>query len=208
MRVQKRNGEYEDVSFDKILRRIQALCTGDEFKKKLNIDPTIIAQKVCSEIYDNVKTSELDELSSQTAISMYSKNPEYGVLASRIVISNHHKRTFSNFSTVVEYLYEKEIIQRYFYELVIENKERIDNEIDHLKDYDLDFFGFKTLEKSYLLKIDNEVVERPQYLFMRVALCIHRDNLERLLKHIIILQRKTLFMQHQHYLMQGHEGNN
>ena len=179
MRVQKRNGEYEDVSFDKILRRIQALCTGDEFKKKLNIDPTIIAQKVCSEIYDNVKTSELDELSSQTAISMYSKNPEYGVLASRIVISNHHKRTFSNFSTVVEYLYEKEIIQRYFYELVIENKERIDNEIDHLKDYDLDFFGFKTLEKSYLLKIDNEVVERPQYLFMRVALCIHRDNLEK-----------------------------
>ena len=101
MRVQKRNGEYEDVSFDKILKRIQALCIGEEFSHQLRIDPTIIAQKVCSEIYDNVKTSELDELSSQISISLYSKNPEYGKLASRIVVSNHHKRTSSNFSDIL-----------------------------------------------------------------------------------------------------------
>ena len=179
MRVQKRNGDYEDVSFDKILKRIQLLCIGEEFNKQLNIDPTIIAQKVCSEIYENVKTSQLDELSSQIAISMYSKNPEYGILASRIVVSNHHKRTLSNFSTVIEELYENNIIQKYLYDLVQENMDIINQKINHNKDYDLDFFGFKTLEKSYLLKINGNIVERPQYLFMRVALCIHRDNLEK-----------------------------
>jgi len=179
MRVQKRNGDYEDVSFDKILKRIQSLCIGDEFIKKLSIDPTIIAQKVCSEIYENVKTSELDELSSQIAISMYSKNPEYATLASRIVVSNHHKRTSDNFSTVINSLYEKDIIQEYLYNLVSENRDIIDEKVNHMKDYDLDFFGFKTLEKSYLLKIDEKIMERPQYLFMRVALCIHRDNLEK-----------------------------
>ncbi len=179
MRVEKRNGNYEDVSFDKILKRIQLLCIGEEFKKKLSIDPTVIAQKVCSEIYDNVKTTELDELSSQIAISMYSKNPEYATLASRIVVSNHHKRTNGSFSSVIEELYENNIIQEYLYTLVNENREMINNEMNPMKDYELDFFGFKTLEKSYLLKINGCIVERPQYLFMRVALCIHRDNLEK-----------------------------
>ena len=179
MRVQKRNGDYEDVSFDKILKRIKSLCSGQEFEKKLRIDPTVIAQKVCSEIYENVKTSQLDELSSQIAISMYSKNPEYGTLASRVVVSNHHKRTNPTFSTVMEELYQHDIIQEYLYDLVNENREMIDEKVDHMKDYGLDFFGFKTLEKSYLLKIDEKIVERPQYLFMRVALCIHRDNLEK-----------------------------
>ena len=179
MRVEKRNGNFEDVSFDKILKRIQLLCIGEEFKKKLSIDPTTIAQKVCSEIYDDVQTSELDELSSQIAISMYSKDPEYATLASRIVVSNHHKMIDSSFSNVIEQLFKNDIIQEYLYQLVIENKERINNEINPMKDYELDFFGFKTLEKSYLLKIKNEIVESPQYLFMRVALCIHRDNLEK-----------------------------
>ena len=179
MRVEKRNGNYEDVSFDKILKRIQLLCIGEEFKQKLSIDPTVIAQKVCSEIYDNVKTTELDELSSQIAISMYSKNPEYATLASRIVVSNHHKRTNESFSSVIEELYENNIIQEYLYTLVNENREMINNEMNPMKDYELDFFGFKTLEKSYLLKINDCIVERPQYLFMRVALCIHRDNLEK-----------------------------
>ena len=91
MKVQKRNGEYEDVSFDKILNRIKLLCIGEEFKYKLNIDPTIITQKVCSEIYDGVTTSTLDELSSQIAISMYSKHPDFKILAGRIVVSNHQK---------------------------------------------------------------------------------------------------------------------
>ena len=179
MRVQKRNGDYEDVSFDKILKRIKSLCNGPEFSKKLMIDSTIIAQKVCSEIYDKVQTSKLDEKTSHTAISMYSKNPDYGYLASRIVISNHHKMTDSIYSNVIQKLYEKGIVQKYLYDLVMENSEIINSKINHNKDYDIDFFGFKTLEKSYLLKIDNQIIERPQHLFMRVALCIHRDNLDK-----------------------------
>ncbi len=179
MRVQKRNGSYEDVSFDKILKRIQSLCNGKEFSRTLTIDPTVIAQKVCSEIYDNVTTTKLDELSSQIAISLYSKNPEYAILASRIVVSNHHKITGSVFSDVIENLYQNDVVQKYLYDLVMENKDTINQEINHNKDYEIDFFGFKTLEKSYLLKVENEIVERPQYLFMRVALCIHRDNLEK-----------------------------
>ena len=89
MRVEKRNGNLEDVSFDKIQYRLRSLCNNECFDKELKIDPTIIAQKVCSEIYDKVKTSILDELSSETSISMYSNNPEYATLAGRIVISNH-----------------------------------------------------------------------------------------------------------------------
>ena len=179
MLVEKRNGSFEDVSFDKILKRLQSMCNGREFSEKLNIDPTLIAQKVCSEIYDKVKTSELDELSSQGSISMYSINPNYAKLASRIVISNHQKSTSSVFSDVIKKLYDNNIIKEYLYNLVIQNEESINNQISYIKDYDIDYFGFKTLQKSYLLKIDGEIVERPQHLFMRVALCIHRNNLDK-----------------------------
>lgn len=177
MLVEKRNGSFEEVSFDKISNRIKSMCCGDEFIENLNIDPTIIAQKVCSEIYDKVKTSKLDELSSQIAISMYSKNPDYAKLASRIVVSNHQKSTPEKFSDVIKALYNNKIIKKYLYDLVINNEELINNQISQNKDYDIDFFGFKTLQKSYLLKINDIIFERPQYLFMRVALCIHRDNL-------------------------------
>ena len=179
MKVQKRNGDMEDVSFDKILKRIQLLCNGEEFTKKLTIDPTIIAQKVCSEIYDGVTTTTLDELSYQIAISLYSKHPEYAILSSRICISNHHKHTPDTFSDVITKLYENDIIQEYLYTLVNDHKDVLNGSIDYMRDYDLDFFGFKTLEKSYLLKVDKEIVERPQYLFMRVALCIHRDDIQK-----------------------------
>jgi ribonucleoside-diphosphate reductase subunit M1 len=179
MLVQKRNGVTEEVSFDKILSRIKLLCSGEEFNKKIDVDPVLIAQKVCSEIFDGVKTSKLDELASETAISLYSKNPDYAVLASRIVISNHIKSTSNKFSDVVEKLYSKGILEDYLYDLVKNNKDLIDKEIKEKNDYNIDFFGFKTLQKSYLLKIENEIIERPQHLFMRVALCIHRDNLDK-----------------------------
>ena len=113
MRVEKRNGELEEVSFDKIQVRLRSLCTGDEFDKKLKIDPTIIAQKVCSEIYDKVKTSILDELSSETSISMYSKNPEYATLAGRIVISNHHKNTSDSFTEWIDKNNKNHLINKF-----------------------------------------------------------------------------------------------
>ena len=179
MLVEKRNGSTEEVSFDKILNRIRLLCSGEEFTKKINIDPVSIAQKVCSEIYDGVKTSKLDELASETAISLYSKNPDYSILASRIVISNHIKSTKRKFSDVIKALHSRGIVQNYLHDLVTENEELINSHIKESFDYNIDFFGFKTLQKSYLLRIDGEIIERPQHLFMRVALCIHRDNLEK-----------------------------
>ena len=181
MRVQKRNGECEEVSFDKILTRIKLLCLGKEFTQ-LNIDPTIIAQKVCSEIYDNVKTSDLDKLSSEIAISLYTKHPDYAILASRICVSNHTKGCSNTFSECIETLYGdglKPVINKYLYDLVLSNKDLIDSKINHNNDYLIDFFGFKTLEKSYLLKKDKIIRETPQYLFMRVSLCIHRNNLDK-----------------------------
>ena len=186
MRVQKRNGEYEDVSFDKILNRIKLLCVGEEFTKKLNIDPTIIAQKVCSEIYNDVKTSDLDKLSSEISIALYTTHPDYALLSSRICISNHQKGCPDKFSDSINILYNNyvneehyPIINKYLYDLVMENVELIDSKINKLNDYKLDFFGFKTLEKSYLLKKNRKIIETPQYLFMRVALCIHRNNIEK-----------------------------
>ena len=190
MRVQKRNGSYEEVSFDKILNRIKSLSQGQEFKKSLNIDETVVAQKVIQEIHDGVKTSELDELSSQISIAMYSKNPEFKTLAGRIVISNHHKNTMNTFSEKIEELFNyhkngnhKPLVAKYLYDLVQENKELIDSSIDYMKDYDFDFFGFKTLEKSYLYKMDGVIVERPQDMLMRVSLAIHRNNLDEALKN-------------------------
>lgn len=181
MKVQKRNNAYEEVSFDKILNRVKLLCIGEEFKYKLNIDPTIIAQKVCSQIYDNVQTSELDKLSSEISIALYTTHPDYAILSSRICISNHQKSCPDTFSECVDILYNngvKPVINKYLYDLVNNNIELINSKIDSHRDYLIDFFGFKTLEKSYLLKQNHIIRETPQYLFMRVALCIHRNNLD------------------------------
>jgi ribonucleoside-diphosphate reductase subunit M1 len=177
MKVQKRNGDFEEVSFDKILTRIRLLCESEEFKEKLHIDPTAIAQKVVNELYDGITTTKLDELSYQSAIATYSKHPEYAVLASRICVSNHHKHTSDSFAGVIQRLYDADIIQKYLYDLVQNNIDFIELAINYHRDYDIDFFGLKTLEKSYLLKINGIIVERPQHLFMRVALCIHRENI-------------------------------
>ena len=180
MKVQKRNGNLEDVSFDKILTRIRLLCQSDEFSKKLSIDPTIITQKVCSELYDGVTTTELDILSSEVSISLYSEHLDYAELASRIIISNHHKKIGQDtFSDVVEKLYNNNVIEKYLFDLVQSNKVQINQKIEYSRDYKLDFFGFKTLEKSYLLKCNGSIVERPQDLFMRVALCIHRTDINK-----------------------------
>lgn len=181
MRVLKRSGNYEEVSFDKILTRVKSLSKGDEFSDKLNIDETLIAQKVVQEIYDGVKTSELDELSSQISMSMYSKHPDFKILAGRIAVSNLHKNTLDSFSEKIKLMYKvdekKPLIAKYLYDLVINNKETIDSYIDYSRDYDYDFFGLKTLEKTYLYRVNKELVERPQDMLMRVSLSIHRNDL-------------------------------
>ena len=144
MKVKKRNDNLEEVSFDKVIRRITLLCNKEIYGKKLILDPSIIAQKVCSEIYDGVKTSELDKLSSQVAISMYSKDPNYGLLSSRIIISNHQKETNGLFSDVIKELYENNIIQDYLYEIVMKNKDIINKKINHAKNYQISNSKSKT----------------------------------------------------------------
>ena len=190
MRVLKRSGEYEEVSFDKILTRIKSLSEGDKFSHKLKIDETLVAQKVVKEIFDGVKTSELDELSSQISMGMYSTHPDFKILAGRIAVSNLHKNTLDLFSDKIEIMYNyeadginKPLIADYFYDLVQKNKEKINSVINYSKDYDYDFFGIKTLEKTYLYRINKEIIERPQDMLMRVSLSIHRNNLDEAFKN-------------------------
>lgn len=175
MRVLKRSGEFEDVSFDKVISRIRALSYG------LSVDPVEVAQKVISRIFDGVKTCELDELAASICSSLIVSHPDYGKLASRISISNHHKNTSPSFSETITILYNNTdhegnpnpLISDELYDVVMKNKDKLNNCIDYNRDFMFDFFGFKTLERSYLFRVNGKAVERPQHMFMRVALGIH-----------------------------------
>ena len=183
MRVIKRTGETEEVSFDKVLNRIRNLCNDD-----LKVDFFDIAQKVCSRIYDNVKTSELDELAAHICSSMIIENPDYGILASRIIISNHHKNTSPSFSETIYIL--GDLVSSELYDIVMKNKEKLNSYIDYSRDYTFDYFGFKTLEKSYLMRMGGNVIERPQHMFMRVALGIHKDDFKDALHTYDMMSKK------------------
>jgi ribonucleoside-diphosphate reductase subunit M1 len=184
MLVVKRDGRKEKVAFDKITARISKLCSGLDNNR---IDPVLIAQKVVSGIYANVKTTELDNLAAETAAYLTVNHPDYATLAARIAISNLHKETKDKFSDVVYDLYNHineetgkpaPLVSKELYEIVMREKDRIDAAICHERDYDYQYFGFKTLERSYLLRIQGRVMERPQYLLMRVSLGLHGSDLE------------------------------
>jgi ribonucleoside-diphosphate reductase alpha chain len=195
MKIQKRDGRLEQLSFDKIIYRLRKLCNDQSLGVLKTIDPDIIAQRVVSSIYDGVTSCELDEEAARIAISM-TENPEYQKLASRIIISNTHKSTHECFSEVMENLYNNTdklgkhspIIADDVIEIIRKHKNTLNFAIDYSRDYLFDYFGYKTLERSYLQKILNkktdkmEVVERPQHLYMRVAVGIHKDNIENILK--------------------------
>lgn len=180
--VIKRNGNKEEVSFDKVTRRIKQLCDG----LSEQINPIIIAQKVCSQIYNNVSTVELDELAAQICISMESIHLDYGILASRIIISNNHKCTSPSYTETVYMLYNNRdkngikcpLIADDVYEIIMKNKEKLNTVMNYEKDYLFDYFGFKTLEKAYLMKINGKIVERIQHMFMRVSIGIHKDDIK------------------------------
>jgi ribonucleotide reductase alpha subunit len=181
MRVIKRNGAYEEISFDKVLKRIRTLWAFDPPLSK-EVSPDEIAQKVCARIYDGVITSELDELAAQICATLVTQHPDYGTLAARIAISNHHKNTSPSFSETIALLHSatdvhnkrNSLISEELYAISVAHKEKLNNAIQYSRDYsNLDYFGFKTLERSYLLKIDGKCVERPQHMWMRVALGIH-----------------------------------
>lgn len=183
MKIQKRNGEFEKLSFDKIITRLKKLANDKNLGKLSTIDTDIIAQKVVSSIYDGVKSQELDDEAARIAITMI-ENSEYPQLASRIVISSLHKNTINSFSQVMDLLYEhydinnnfSPILSQRFINLVRKYSKELDEMIDYSRDYLFDYFGLKTLEKSYLMKKDNQIVERPQHLYMRVCVNVLGDN--------------------------------
>jgi len=194
MQVVKRDGSKADVSFDKVLKRIS------RESRTLSVNPTAVAREVLGQIYDGVKTSELDEFAATLCANLSTQHPDYGILAARLTMSNHQKNTESSFSKVVHIL-SNQIMpktgERLSYlndELVAfvqANAARIDAKIDHSRDFLFDYFGFKTLEKSYLLKdTNNKVVERPQHLWMRVSLAMWIGNLDRAFETYHLMSQK------------------
>ena len=183
MLVTKRTGNSENVSFDKILNRLKTL--GNEVNLQLNY--TTLTMKVIDQLYDGIQTSQIDELSAEQCASLITTSLDYGTLASRILISNHHKNTSNVFSDVMKQLYEfKDIhgksspmITEELYTISQNHKDTINSMIDYERDYLFHYFGFKTLERAYLMRIDNKIMERPQHMWMRVAICIHGSNLDK-----------------------------
>jgi ribonucleoside-diphosphate reductase alpha subunit len=195
MFVTKRNGKQEEVHFDKITNRIKKLAWG----LSDTVDPIQVAKKVCIGVYSGVKTSELDELAAQTAAHMVTVHPDFGLLAARIEVSNLHKNTKKVFSEVVEDLYnyinprsgEKgPLISDRVYEIVQANKEKLDSAIVYGRDYGYDYFGIKTLTKSYLLKLNGRIAERPQHMLMRVSLGIHEEDLDKVIETYNLMSLK------------------
>ena len=188
MFVVKRGGKKEPVHFDKITKRIEKLCYGldENF-----IEPVLIAQKVVQGVYPGVTTSELDELAAETAAYMSTQHPDFSILAARISMSNLHKSTSASFMETVDklknYVHPKTglnapLIAPDCYEIIKNNIERLESVIDYARDFSFDYFGFKTLERAYLLKINGEIVERPQHMIMRVSVGIHKEDIESAIK--------------------------
>jgi len=180
MRVTKRNGELQDMLFDKILTRVKKL--GKEANLKLNYSSLVI--KIIDQLYDGILTTKIDELTAQQCASNASNHPDYNTLAGRIVVSNHHKNTDHSFSYVMERLYHftdvngihSPLIAKEYWDIVAANRAVLDEMIVDDRDYLIDYFGFKTLERAYLFKIYGSVIERPQHLWLRVALAIHKED--------------------------------
>ena len=181
MRVLKRDGAIEIVSFDKILRRLRRL--GNEANLKINY--TTLAMKVIDQLFDKISTTKIDELCADQCASLASTHPDYNTLAGRIVVSNHHRNTNESFSDVMCALYNFKdgqgthcpMISDELYQIVLTAGKDLDKICDHERDYLIDFFGFKTLERSYLMKIRRVTVERPQHMWLRVSLGIHGGDM-------------------------------
>ncbi len=184
MLVLKRDGRRESVKFDKITSRIERLCYGLDMNY---VDPTSVAKRVIDGLYDGVTTEELDHLAAETAASMTTKHPDYATLAARIAVSNLHKKTSKSFANTMKRLYtyvdpktgeNASMVSNEVYEFIRKNASILDSAIIYDRDYGYDYFGFKTLEKSYLLKVDGKIVERPQHMLMRVSCGIHAGDLD------------------------------
>ncbi len=196
MLVIKRDGRRESVRFDKITARIENLCY--ELDPKF-IQPIEVAKKVIDGLYDGVTTSELDNLAAEVCASLTVRHPDYAVLAARIAISNLHKTTSQSFSNTMKRLYtyvnpktgaNAQLIDTEVYGIIKRNAARLDEAVDYRRDFGYDYFGYKTLEKSYLIRLDGKVVERPQHMLMRVAVGIHREEMDSVIETYNLLSER------------------
>jgi ribonucleoside-diphosphate reductase alpha chain len=195
MHVIKRNGKHETIKFDKVTARIEKLS----YSLSPLVNSIDVAKKVIEGIYDGVPTTELDNLAAETAASLATRHPDYAILASRIAVSNLHKNTIKSFSETMKKLYlyvdksngkKSSLIAEDVWQVIEDNAEVLDSTIIYDRDFAFDYFGFKTLEKSYLLKVDGKIVERPQHMYMRVALGIHKEDLDSALKTYHLLSER------------------
>lgn len=196
MKVIKRSGKPEIVSFDKITARVKKLCYGlsQEF-----VEPIEIAKKVIQGLYDGVPTTELDNLAAETAASMASSHPDYALLAARIAVSNLHKNSNKSFSETMDALFNyidpktslrAGLISEETNAIIQKNADKLDSAIIYDRDYEFDYFGFKTLERSYLLRMHGKVVERPQHMLMRASVGIHGENIEAAIETYNLMSEK------------------
>lgn len=195
MYVLKRDGHKEPVMFDKITARIRKLCYGLNER----VDPLKVAMRVIEGLYEGVTTSELDNLAAEVSATMTTSHPDYARLAARISVSNLHKNTKKNFSEVMTDLYEyvnprtgkkAPLLADEVFKVIQENKELLDSTIIYNRDFNYDYFGFKTLERSYLLKLNGEIAERPQHMLMRVSVGIHINDIESAIETYELMSKK------------------
>ena len=196
MQVIKRSGKREDVSFDKITARIKKLCYGLNPKF---VEPIEVSQMVVQGLYDGVSTTQLDNLAAEIAASLTSRHPDYAILAARIAVSNLHKNTDKSFSRTMRNLYDyidpktgekAGLIGEETLQIIEAHADRLDSAIIYDRDYTFDYFGFKTLERSYLLRMDGEVVERPQHMIMRTAVGIHGKDIDSAIQTYNLMSEK------------------
>ncbi|KAH6586919.1 hypothetical protein BASA50_000283 [Batrachochytrium salamandrivorans] len=196
MFVYKRDGRRERVAFDKITSRINKLCYGLDMNY---IDPTEVAQKVVQGVYQGVTTVELDNLAAETTAYLTTKHPDYAILAARIAISNLHKETKKQFSSVMQDLFDhinpknnkhSPMISKTTMECIVKHSDRLNSAIIYDRDFNYNYFGFKTLERSYLLRINRKTAERPQHMLMRVAVGIHGDDVEAAIETYNLMSEK------------------
>ena len=179
MRVKKRDGELQDVAFDKILERVKKL--GQE--AGIHINYSSLVMKVIDQLYDKIPTAKIDELAAEQCAALSANHPDYAILAARIIISNHQKNTDNDFSSVMRDLYNftnfkgenKPLVSQELWDFTTRYTSELNSMLDHNRDYLIDYFGFKTLERAYLFRINTKIVERPQHMWMRVAIGIHGD---------------------------------
>ena len=196
MQVKKRCGAFEDVSFDKILNRVKKL--GTSIKPELTLNYSQLVMKVIDQLHTNISTRKIDELTAEQCASLCTTREDYGILASRIIISNNHKNTPSSFYESMLKLRNFidnrgkniSLIANDYWENVEKYKDVLNDMIDYTRDYEIDYFGFKTLERAYLMRIDKKIAERPQHMWLRVALGIHGSDIANVKKTYDLMSQK------------------